>query len=176
MRLASIFLLGLGIAMAMPAVAENGPTQALTTLRWKKLDDAMDESVRTRKPVFLMIGAKWCGYCHKMDAVTFRDPQISRLLATRFSNAKMDGEGETMLRWPPKKAVSEAEIAYGMGIRGFPTLVFFRHDRRELARISSYLDPTQMKVLLDAILAYDASGALDKGIDFERWFQAHQGQ
>jgi thioredoxin-related protein len=176
MRLASLLLLGLAVSLAVPAAAEYGPAQTSSALRWKKLDDAMDEAVRTRKPVFLMIGAKWCGYCHKMDAVTFRDPQVSRLLATRFSNAKMDGEGETMLRWPPKKAVSEAEIAYGMGIRGFPTLVFFRHDRRELARISSYLDPTQMKVLLDAILAYDASGALDKGIDFERWFQAHQGQ
>ncbi len=143
-------------------------------IHWKKLDDAMSESARSHKPVFLMIHAKWCGYCRKMESITFRDPEVSRLLATKFTDSKLDGEGSAQLRWPPKKAISEAEIAYSLGVRGYPTLIFFRHDRKELARISSYLNPVQMKALLNAVLSYDASGALDKGVDFEHWYAVHQ--
>jgi thioredoxin-related protein len=106
-----------------------------------------------------------------MDATTFRDPAVAKLLASKFSSARLDGESESTVRWPPKKAISEASIAQGFGIRGFPTLLFLRPDRKELARISSYLPANQMKALLEAVLAYDASGSLDKGVDFESWYE-----
>lgn len=173
MRLSSLFL-GLSLALAGNAVAaESGPQPASATsaVAWKKLDDALDEGIKTKRPVFVMVHAPWCGYCRKMDATTFRDPAVVKLLASKFASARLDGESESTVRWPPKKAVSEAEIAQSMGIRGFPTLLFLRPDRKELARISSYLPANQMKVLLEAVLAYDASGALDKGVDFESWYE-----
>jgi len=178
MKLSRLLALGVALLLTGVAVAEYGPqtpaAAANTPVRWKKLDDAMEESARTRKPVFTMVHAPWCGYCRKMDATTFRDPEIVKILGSKFVPSRLDGESENTVRWPPKKAVSEAEIAQGLGIRGFPTLVFFRHDRKELMRISSYLPAADMKKVLDAVLAYDASGALDKGIDFDRWYDASQ--
>jgi thioredoxin-related protein len=173
MRLSSIFLSLVLVAAGGAFAAESGPQPAPATsaVAWKKLDDALDEGIKTKRPVFVMVHAPWCGYCRKMDATTFRDPAVVKLLASKFASSRLDGESESTVRWPPKKAVSEAEIAQSMGIRGFPTLLFLRPDRKELARISSYLPANQMKVLLEAVLAYNASGALDKGVDFESWYE-----
>jgi thioredoxin-related protein len=173
MRLSSL-LLGIGLALACAHAAEDfGPqTSASTgTVAWKKLDDAMDEGFRTKRPVFVMVHAPWCGYCRKMEATTFRDPAVTKLLATHFVSAKLDGESDNTVRWPPKRAVSEADIAQAFRIQGFPTLLFLRSDRKELARVSSYLPANQMKMLLNAVLAYDASGSLDKGVDFDTWLE-----
>ena len=178
MKFTRLLALGGALLLSGTACAEYGPQTPAAVVnspvRWKKLDDAMEESAKTRKPVFTMVHAPWCGYCRKMDATTFRDPEVAKLLNTKFLASRLDGESESTVRWPPKKAVTEAEIAQGLGIRGFPTLVFFRHDSKELMRLSSYLPAADMKKVLDAVALYDASGALDKGIDFDRWFESSQ--
>jgi thioredoxin-related protein len=175
MRLSSLFL-GMGLALAaLPAhAAQSGPQPLAATgsVAWKKLDDAMDDALKSKRPVFVMVHAPWCGYCRKMDATTFRDPTIVRMLAAKFSSSRLDGESESTVRWPPRKAVTEAEIAQKVfGVSGFPTLLFLRSDRKVLARISSYLPADQMKMLLEAVLAFDASGQLDKGVDFDTWLE-----
>ena len=178
MRLSSLFL-GLSLALAGVAVAaESGPQPAAATgaVAWKKLDDALDDAGKRKRPVFVMVHAPWCGYCRKMDATTFRDPSVTKLLDAKFSSARLDGESESTVRWAPRKAVAEAEIAQLYGIRGFPTLLFLRHDRKEIARISSYLPADQMKMLLNAVLAYDASGSLEKGVNFDSWLEKNPPQ
>lgn len=178
MRLSSLFL-GLSLALAGGAVAaEVGPQPAAATgaVAWKKLDDALDDAGKRKRPVFVMVHAPWCGYCRKMDATTFRDPSVTKLLDAKFSSSRLDGESESTVRWAPRKAVAEAEIAQLYGIRGFPTLLFLRHDRKEIARISSYLPADQMKMLLNAVLAYDASGSLEKGVNFDSWLEKNPPQ
>lgn len=174
MRLSSLFL-GLSLALAgVTVAAESGPQPAAATgaVAWKKLDDALDDAGKRKRPVFVMVHAPWCGYCRKMDATTFRDPSVVKLLESRFSPSRLDGESESTVRWAPRKAVAESEIAQRVyGVRGFPTLLFLRHDRKEIARISSYLPANQMKMLLNAVLAYDASGSLDRGVDFDSWLE-----
>lgn len=178
MRLSSLFL-GLALALGSAATAGDfGPQKsAATSVGWKKLDDALDEAGRQKRPVFVMVHAPWCGYCRKMDATTFRDPSVVKLLGSRFASARLDGESEETVRWAPRKAVTESEIAQRVyGVRGFPTLLFLRPDRKEIARISSYLPANQMKMLLEAVLAYNASGDLEKGISFDDWLEKHPPQ
>lgn len=120
---------------------------------WLPLDKALQQAKARRQPVFLMVYAQWCGYCAKLDRSTFTDPEVARLLNTRFAPSRLDAEGSQQLVLG-KDSVAESTVARELGVQGFPTLVFFDPDGKELGRIPSYLGADEMKDALNQTLAF----------------------
>jgi uncharacterized protein YyaL (SSP411 family) len=59
---------------------------------WPWSEEAFAEARRTGRPVFLSVGYATCHWCHVMEAESFEDEEIARVLNERFVAVKVDRE------------------------------------------------------------------------------------
>jgi len=92
-------------------------------------DNAFARAKRDNRVVMVEFYADWCGWCKRLDATTFSNPDVVSLLSSRAVAVKVDGEREGRV------------LAGKYGVDGYPTVVFLSPDERELGRVPGYLEP-----------------------------------
>jgi thiol-disulfide isomerase/thioredoxin len=86
--------------------------------------EALDESKKTGKPIFMDAYAKWCGPCKRMAATTFKDESVGEYFNQNFINLKIDWEESEGVSLRSKYAVS-----------AFPTLFFIGSDGEVIQKV-----------------------------------------
>lgn len=76
-------------------------------------EEALQESEKTGRPIFVDTYAKWCGPCKRMAKTTFMDNTAGEFFNANFINMKIDAEESEGRRFRQKYPVS-----------AFPTLFF----------------------------------------------------
>lgn len=129
-------------AAAVPAVFADA-------LHWTySYEDSLKRASREAKPVMAGFYTTWCGYCRKLDEVTYADGEVVAL-SKDFVCLKVDGE-------------KRRDIAYGYGIGKFPTILFLDPDGRVIWREFGYRDPAFLAKRMREVLAvFKASRAGD---------------
>jgi uncharacterized protein YyaL (SSP411 family) len=127
-----ILVIAAGIILMISVAAQNKGTKEVTetgaiqfnTASWNEiLSTAKEEN----KPVFLDISASWCGYCKRMKANVFTNPDVANLYNATFINFSVDGEkGEGI------------QLAKKYGVKGYPTFVFLNPDGSISYQTSEY--------------------------------------
>lgn len=103
--------------------------------------DALAKAKTVGKALFLDFSTEWCGYCKKLDQVTFSVPAVAKVMES-FVAVRIDAEkGEGI------------ELRKRFGVRGFPTLVFVGADDAEIDRIVGFLPPEPFEKEVRRILA-----------------------
>ena len=90
---ASILLVVAGVTAAQTPTSNS--TQNLASreslLNWRPWSDTVfAEAQRSHKFVLLDLEAVWCHWCHVMDANTYSDPQVIKLLQAHYITLKVD--------------------------------------------------------------------------------------
>src|SRR5439155_8284157 len=88
--------------------------------------------------VLLVLGAVWIRWCHVMEATTYRDPAVARLLSERFIAVRADQDADPDL--------SRRYEEYG-----WPATIVFAPDGAEIVKRRGYITPPAMAGLLGAI-------------------------
>ena len=173
-RLLRVFLAAATCALvAAPAVrAQQGP--ALPSIKWNSLEEAGKISKVQKKPVFVMVYADWCGYCHKMDATTFRDPSVVGKLTTQYVPAKLNGESDKPLAFN-KKTTTESQWAAQQGVQGFPALIVVDAKERTVVQYPGFLDTQTAEVFLGELSTFFKAGGIDKLGNFVEWSEKRRG-
>lgn len=89
--------------------------------------------------MLLSVQADWCHWCHVMNATTFGDPEVLRLL----------DEGFVVVR---AEADARPDLAERYGNWGWPATIVFAPDGTELVRLRGYRDPPAMRAILETLL------------------------
>jgi thioredoxin-like negative regulator of GroEL len=97
---------------------------------------ARKEATETGRPLLFDFGTEACFWCKKLDATTFRDPKVVKLLNERFIPVKIDGN-----KYP--------QLTSTLKVEGFPTLIVASHDGKVLGRRDGYADVAELMTLLD---------------------------
>jgi hypothetical protein len=143
-----VFAIGCGRAgrdSAAPAPPPATPASAASVedgIPWFEgsVEAAFELAKRERRPVFLYWGAVWCPPCHALRARIFPRPEIRARLAAAVP-VYLDGDTERAQIWGEK-----------LGTQGYPTVIVFDADGREITRLPSLLPVEEYADLLASAL------------------------
>ncbi len=130
--------------LALGCSPSNKPTA--DEIDWShSLDKALALAKANHKPLFIHFTAQWCTPCKKLEADTYPDEAVSKLLRA-FNPVKLDvGDGS--------EASQELMERYGVG--GLPAVLFAHSDGRALAspRIGGFVEAPRMAGLITRALS-----------------------
>jgi thioredoxin-like negative regulator of GroEL len=136
-----------GPALALAALALGAVPAAAQEVRWRHDYAAARREARAAgRPLVLDFGTAHCVWCTKLDATTFRDPALAKLLNDRYVPVKVDGD-------------RDATLAMALHISNFPTLVFAAPDGKILGVEEGYVEAGRLTQRLQRVLAACAPAA-----------------
>lgn len=137
-RLLLLMMLALA-TLHVPTLAA-GNAQGKSPIAWQPWSDAVfAKAKRDNKFVLLNVEAVWCHWCHVMDATTYRDPKVLKLIRDRYIPVKVDSD-------------AHPEIARRYEDYGWPATVVFGPAGEEIAKRRGYVRPPLMVSMLEEII------------------------
>jgi uncharacterized protein YyaL (SSP411 family) len=113
---------------------------AQPAIHFESWSDALFTRARAEhRYVLLDLGAVWCHWCHVMEDVTYRDPDVARLVDQRFIAVRADQD-------------ADPDLSRRYEDWGWPATIVFAPDGSEIVKRRGYLPPPQMAALLQAII------------------------
>jgi len=147
-----------------PSVAAPQSASSATSVRWIPLEQAAKEASASGKHLFVSVYTDWCGYCRKLNAVTFKASPVISELGKNFRSVKLNAESNAKVTWKGKVYTS-AQLAEEWGVEGYPTLLFLNGKGDIVGSFSSYAEPD----LMVKLLTYISSGARERKLTFEEF-------
>lgn len=140
LMLASILVSTCALSLELAAHASSAEFVAKSKLKWRDFDPAVfAEAKRDHKFVLLDLEAVWCHWCHVMDAETYSDAAVQKLLNSKYICVRVDQDARPDL--------SNKYEEYG-----WPATIVFNEDGGEIVKRTGYINPTKMARLLRAII------------------------
>ena len=136
--IASLCLVGLSLSPSSFAAPAKG--SAAANLEWHDWSaESLARAKREKRHVLLDLEAVWCHWCHVMDAETYSNPKVQKVLREHYFLIRVDQD-------------SRPDLANRYEDYGWPATIIFHYDGRELAKRSGYIEPEAMESLLTAIV------------------------
>src|ERR1700722_20815827 len=127
------------LLLAIPAHAQES-TAPKPHLNWRpSSDQVFADAKRENSFVLLDLEAVWCHWCHVMDANTYSDPAVIKLLQSRYIVVKADQD-------------SRPDLSTRYEDFGWPATIVFDANGHEIVKRQGYLAPDEMASLLQAII------------------------
>lgn len=63
-------------------------------IKWHSIEEALQLASQDPRVLVIDVYTDWCGWCKKMDASTFSDPEVVEIMNKHFYPVKMDAEGK----------------------------------------------------------------------------------
>jgi len=144
-------------------------------VKWYTWEEAIALTEENPKKLFIDMYTDWCGWCKRMDATTFRDPEVVKLLNTEFYPVKFDAEQKEDVVYKDHtfKFIDSGrrgvhELAYSLldGNLGYPSYVYLDEAQRRITISPGYKPADKMTVELEFI-----SGNHYKNSSFEEYMK-----
>ena len=108
-------------------------SQSENDIKWHDWsNEAFIKAEQQNKLVLLDLSAEWCQFCKKMKAVTYKDPEVIKIINEHY--IAINADIETTL---------DVKMLYGN--LGVPGTIILTADREELNKRRGYIAPQQMQ-------------------------------
>ena len=117
----------------LPVLAFN-TSDTDSPVAWLTFEEAVSSSKIEEKKIFMDVYTDWCGWCKRMDATTFSDPAVAKMLQDKFYPVKFNAEqrepitfNDHTFNFVPRGSKGYHELAATLlnGKLSYPTVVFF---------------------------------------------------
>lgn len=135
----------LAVVMALAFTRPQTTTAATDTeeaINWMSWEEAMTAMENSPKKVFIDVYTDWCGWCKRMDAQTFTDPQVIEYMNQHFYAVKFDAEGSEPAEYKGRtlqfrsdvgrRGAHELAIMLLNGRLGYPSFVYLDENQDPL--------------------------------------------
>ena len=148
-------------------------SEAQEKVKWYTIEEAVRLSGEEPRIMVIDVYTDWCGWCKRMDATTFSDPEVAGMLNSHFYPVKLNAEGkaDVVIGDRTYKFVDNGGRGYHeiaaivtQGRLSYPTISYVDGQGRVLAAAPGYKTADQFKVYL----SYYSSEAY-KTKDFEAY-------
>jgi len=141
-----VILICLGIFMSQHGLA--APPEQYNFLPF---DQALQQSVKSNKPLFLYFGRYGCNTCRKMHKEVFSDLSLRQKLSKNFVLAYVDTESGDRIRLANGERTTEMQFASRSRILGTPTFVYFSEAQKPLFTKAGFQTVSQMRKYSDYV-------------------------
>ncbi len=115
---------------------------------WQKYDVGLAQAKKEGKKIFVEFTAKWCGWCKRMHATTFKDPDVVNLLDKYYVTVSVDGDSQDSLNIDGY-ITTEKRLAREYRVTGYPTYWFLTPEAEPIAPVKGYRDAQSLGDILD---------------------------
>ncbi|HEY8077101.1 MAG TPA: DUF255 domain-containing protein, partial [Labilithrix sp.] len=112
--------------------------------------ETLARAAKERKYVVLDGSAEWCHWCHVMEAETYHDASVRKILDAHFIAVKVDVD-------------SRPDIEERYGEYGWPATVIFSPDAQELGKYRGFIPPEKFAGILGDVVASGIAEKKDGG-------------
>ena len=102
-------------------------------------DELFERAKKENRFVLLDLAAVWCHWCHVMEDITYRDPEVVKLIRSRYIAVHVDQD-------------SRPDLANRYEDYGWPATIVFNADGGEIAKRQGYIPPRPTASMLQAII------------------------
>ena len=116
-------------AFAIALIIAASSTATIAEVHFQDLTfaNAMKQAKKEKKIIMVDYYTTWCKWCKELDRNTYSSDELGKYADDNIISLKLDaekGEGST--------------LAKGSGISGFPTIIFYNADGKEIHRVVGY--------------------------------------
>ena len=149
-------------------------------IQWMTLDEARAAQKVKPKKIFMDVYTNWCGPCKLLEKNTFQNPDVSRYISENYYAVKFNAEGTEEIEFynqtfsnpnydPNRKGRNAThQFTQFLGVKGYPTMVFFSEDGDPIMPLVGYYKPKQIELYLKMIKQGDYQ-VFSKPEDFENY-------
>lgn len=126
-------------------------------IQWYTIEQAEKLARTNPKKIFIDVYTDWCGWCKKMDATTYQDSRIIKLLNGDFYPVRLNGEDKANILFKEKayKFVPYGRSGYNElaailldGKMSYPTTVYLDESLNEIQPIPGYQTVENLEPIL----------------------------
>ena len=145
------------IIIAILAIFGMISVKSQEKVKWYSIVEALEKSAVEPRVLMIDVYTDWCGWCKRMDASTFSDPEVVTILNRDFYPVKLDAEGkeDIVIGDQTFKFVDNGRRGYHelaavltQGRLSYPTLAYVGDGGKILMVSPGYRGPDQLKVFL----------------------------
>ena len=165
------------LLIAIIAVVFSFSCTSQTKVDWMNINKTQKQASKdgkNAKRYFIDCYTSWCGWCKRLDANTFSNDTIARLLNKYYYPVKFDAEGSDEVTINGKtykgngsrkgRGATHELVSTVFQVRGYPSMVFRNSDFSPVTIIPGYLDAKD----LEPALVFFGEG-YDKNLSFEEF-------
>ncbi len=119
-------------------------------VKWKEFDEGIAEAKKTNKKILIDVYTNWCGWCKRMDAVTYADKNVADYLNKKYIVIKLNAESSKPLTYKSQQ-YTEAELASAFGITGYPATLFLKPDGDAITMYPGFADAQKFLTVVSFI-------------------------
>ncbi len=137
------FTLSMSVFSQKSAPPKDNPS----IINWQRYDQGLEQAKKDGKKVMVFFYTDWCGYCKRMNALTFTDEGVKKLLADKFVTVKVNGDSRNTLQ-VDKASITERELAAKYAVRGYPTIWFLEPTAEKISPLVGYVQTSEFTNIL----------------------------
>ena len=149
-------------------------------IKWMSMGEAQEAQKKIPKKIFMDVYTEWCGPCKLLDKNTFQNPDVSRYIIENYYAVKFNAEGMEEIKYydqiftnpnydPNRKGRNAThQFTQFLGVKGYPTMVFFSENGDPIMPLVGYQKPKQIELFLKMIKQGDYQ-VFSKPEDFENY-------
>ncbi|PCH53936.1 MAG: thioredoxin family protein [Flavobacteriaceae bacterium] len=129
-------------------------------INWMNFNEALIAQQNSPKKIFVDAYTPWCGWCKKLDATTFKNPDVVDFMNKNYYAVKFNAEGNETINYkgkvysnPNYKSNSRGrnsshELSNLFKIRSFPTVMFLDEQANLITPVPGYKTASQLELFL----------------------------
>ena len=135
------------ILFTLPIIG-NAQTKAPDDITWYTVEKATEMNARKHKKIIIDVYTSWCSWCKKMDAETFKDPEVVAYMNEYFYAVKLNAEEKSPIKFEGKvylnpdpertRSVNEFAAMLLQGQMSYPSYAFLDGHNKPVTNLPGY--------------------------------------